>query len=161
MTTVRRVLITSILTLSCFTSAQAAWIWTPETGRWINPKYAAKDSPKAQMEWAMSFFEQKEYPRAAKEFYRLVRAYPRSELAPEAQYLLGVSYEKMDRPGNAFAAYKKLVEVYPFSERFKEGIEREYLLGKAFAEGKKVEWVGPIKFTSKEKAIEEIGRAHV
>lgn len=135
-------------------SAQAAWVWTPETRRWINPKYAAKDTPKAQLEWAMEFFEAQDYPRAAKEFLRLVRAYPRSELAPEAQYLAGTSYERMDRPGKAFAAYKKLVEVYPFSARFKDAIEREFRIAEAFFEGKKITLVGPVKLPALDKAIE-------
>jgi outer membrane protein assembly factor BamD len=135
-------------------SAQAAWVWTPETRRWINPKYAAKDTPKAQMSWAMTFFERKDYPRAAKEFLRLVRAYPRSEEAPEAQYLAGTSYELMERPEKAFAAYKKLVEVYPFSARFKDTIEREFQIAERFFQGEKIKLMGPVKLPSLDKAIE-------
>ena len=71
--------------------AHAVWMWTPQTRRWVNPKYAAKDTPQAQMEWATGFFEAGEHNRAVKEFLRLVQVYPRSELAPEAQYLAGVS----------------------------------------------------------------------
>ncbi len=134
--------------------AEAAWIWTPQTRRWVNPKYAAKDTPKAQMEWAMGFFEAKDYERAAKEFIRLVRTYPRSELAPESQYLAGVSYEMLDLPQEAFAAYKKLVEIYPFSPRFKDAIEREFGVAEAFASGKRLKLVGPITLPSLDKAIE-------
>jgi len=134
--------------------AEAAWIWSSETRRWLNPKYAAKDSPQSQMEWAMTFYEKKDYTEAAKQFSRLVRTYPRSELAPEAQYLTGVSYEMMDRPGLAFKAYKQVVEVYPFSDQFKDAVEREFMLAGAFSGGKKLSILGPLKMPSKEKAVE-------
>ena len=134
--------------------AQAVWIWTPQTRRWVNPKYAAKDTPKAQMDWALGFFEQRDYARAAKEFVRLVRAYPRSELAPEAQFLAGVSFEMLGRLGAAFTAHKQVVEIYPFSGRFKDSVEREFLVGEQFFSGKRLELLGPIKMPALDKAIE-------
>ena len=50
----------------------AYWVWTPKTGKWINPKYAVKDTPKQQMEWAMGFYEAGEYKRAISEFQKLI-----------------------------------------------------------------------------------------
>ncbi|MBI3323157.1 MAG: outer membrane protein assembly factor BamD [Candidatus Omnitrophica bacterium] len=134
--------------------AQAAWVWTPQTRRWINPKYAAKDTPQHQMDWAVGFFEKKDYKRSSKEFIRLVRTYPRSELAPEAQYLGGLSFELMGRASPAFGAYKKLIEIYPFSARFKDGIEREFLIAESLFGGKKMHLIGPIKVPALDKAIE-------
>ncbi len=134
--------------------ANAAWVWTPQSRRWVNPKYAAKDSPQAQMEWAQGFFEQKDYPRAAKEYLRLVQAYSRSELAPEAQYLAGLSYELADNPEEAFGAYKKLVEIYPFSKRFKDAIEREFFIAESLRGGKRLKLVGPVSLPSLDKAVE-------
>jgi outer membrane protein assembly factor BamD len=136
------------------TEAQAPWIWTPQSRRWVNPKYAAKDSPRAQMDWAVNFFEQRNYERAAKEFARLVRAFPKSELAPEAQYLAGITYELLGRMGEATAAYKKLVEIYPFSARFKDGIEREFSIAESFYAGVKMKLIGPLKVPALDKAIE-------
>ncbi len=135
-------------------TAEAVWIWTPQSRRWVNPKYAAKDTPGAQMDWAVGFFEARDYPRAVKEFLRLVKTYPRSELAPEAQYLAGVSYELMDRLAEAFGAYKKLVEIYPFSARFKDAIEREFAIGESFFSGKRLRLIGPVSFPALDKAIE-------
>jgi outer membrane protein assembly factor BamD len=120
----------------------------------VNPKYAAKDNPQAQMEWAQGFFEEKDYPRAAKEFTRLVQAYPRSELAPEAQYMAGLSFELAENPGDAFNAYKKLVEIYPFSKRFKDAIEREFFIAESLRGGKKLTLIGPVKVGSLDKAVE-------
>lgn len=134
--------------------AEAAWIWTPQTRRWINPKYAAKDTPQAQMDWAVGFFEGRDYPRAAKEFVRLVRTTPRSELAPEAQYLAGLCYELMGRAGAAFTAYKKVLEIYPFSGRFKDSVEREFLIAEELFAGKRLHLIGPIQVPAPDKAIE-------
>lgn len=106
------------------------------------------------MDWAIGFFEAKDYDRAAKEFIRLVRSTPRSELAPEAQYLAGVSFEMLNRPGAAFTAYKKVVEIYPFSKRFKDSIEREFLIAESFFAGNRIELIGPIKGPGLDKAIE-------
>lgn len=131
-----------------------AWIWTPQSRRWVNPKYAAKDTPRAQMDWALGFFEASDYDRSAKEFIRLVRAYPRSELAPQAQYLAGVSYEEIHRLGEAYAAYKKVVEIYPFSIQFKDAVERECALAERFFAGAKLQFIGPIKVPALDKAIE-------
>ena len=149
-----RKLLSLCLILLTVSDAQAAWIWTPQTRRWINPKYAAKDTPTAQMDWATGLFEARDYARSSKEFIRLVRAYPRSELAPDAQYLAGVSFEMMGRAGAAFSAYKRVVEIYPFSQRFKDSIEREFLIAEEFFSGKRMELIGPIKVPALDKAIE-------
>ena len=145
---------TFILLAVAASEAQPAWVWTPQTRRWVNPKYAPKDTPQAQMDWAVGFFEGRNYPRAAKEFLRLVAAYPRSELAPEAQYLAGVSFELMKRLGPAFTAYKRLIEIYPFSPRFQDGIEREFLIAERLFQGERLRLVGPIKLPGLDKAIE-------
>ncbi len=134
--------------------ADAAWIWTPQTRRWVNPKQAPKDTPRAQMDWAIGSFESGDYNKAAKEFLKLVRSYPRSELAPEAQFLAGLSYELLDSLSEAFAAYKKLVEIYPFSSRFKDAIEREFAMAESFYSGKRLRLLGPVKISSLDKAIE-------
>ncbi len=146
--------LSAALVLLTASQAHAAWIWTPQTRRWVNPKYAAKDTPTAQMDWAVGFFETRDYDRASKEFVRLVRSYPRSDLAPEAQYLAGVCFELVNRPGAAFTAYKKVVEIYPFSQRFKDSIEREFLIAERFFAGSRVELIGPIKVPALDKAIE-------
>ncbi|MBI3322099.1 MAG: outer membrane protein assembly factor BamD [Candidatus Omnitrophica bacterium] len=148
-------MISAFLLAGLFASeSQAAWVWTPQTRRWVNPKYAAKDTPQAQMDWAVGFFEKQDYKRSSKEFIRLVRSYPRSELAPEAQYLAGMSFELMGRANAAFDSYKKLIEIYPFSTRFKDGIEREFLIAETLFGGGKISLIGPIKVASLDKAIE-------
>jgi len=51
---------------------------TPQTGTWINPKWAVKDTPAEQFEWAMRFYKSKDYKKAVDEFLKLVKYYPQA-----------------------------------------------------------------------------------
>ena len=109
--------------------AAAFWVWTPKTKKFINPKYAVKDTPEEQFKWAMRFFENKDYKQAAEEFIRLVAHFSDSDLAPEAQYYAGLAYEKEGKYYFAFQSYQKTINSYPFTKRIDEIIERQYNLG--------------------------------
>src|SRR3989338_7099830 len=98
-------------------SASAVWMWTPKTKKWENPKYATKDTPKAQFEYALGFFNPGDYKSSQREFKRLIKAYPNSEFAPEAQFYAGLCFQKQEEYYQAFLAYQKVIETYPYSER--------------------------------------------
>ncbi|MFA5149352.1 MAG: outer membrane protein assembly factor BamD [Candidatus Omnitrophota bacterium] len=118
------------------------WIWTPKTGKWVNPKNVAKDSPKAQFDYALGFYAEKKYPDALREFKKLLKAYPKSFEASEAQYYLGLIEEKLDNLYEAYLAYQKVIDKYPFSERIKEIIEKEYNIAEKFIAGYKRKVLG-------------------
>ena len=135
------ILTVALLILPCV-SAHSYWIWTPETGKWVNPKYAVKDSPEEQLEWAMSFYNAKVYDRAIKEFRKLIHHYPLSALAAEAQYYIGLSRENLESYYQAFLAYQKTIDTYPYSKRIEEIIEKEYRIGELFYGGRKMKILG-------------------
>lgn len=108
--------------------ANAYWIWTPKTGRWINPKYVVKANPKEQLESAKSLFDNKNYEKAKNEFEKLIKHFGRSKEAAEAQFFIGFCLEKLNKPYEAFKAYDKVIKKYPFSERTEEIVEKEYLI---------------------------------
>jgi len=110
----------------------AFWIWTPKTKTMINPKLVVKDSPGEQFEWAMRFFKESDFKRAADEFIRLTKYYPDSDLAPEAQYYAGRAFEELGKYYFAFQNYQKTVENYPYTERMQEIISREYNIANIF-----------------------------
>ena len=62
------------------------WIWTPKSGKFINPKTLPKDSPKAQYDYALSFYGEKRYDDALREFKKLIKNYPKSFEASESQF---------------------------------------------------------------------------
>ncbi|MBF0494543.1 MAG: outer membrane protein assembly factor BamD [Candidatus Omnitrophica bacterium] len=115
-------------------SAEAFWVWTPGSKMPVNPKNAPRDTPENQFKWAMDFFNSHDYKRSAEEFKSLVKAFKESDLAPEAQYYAGRSYEELGKYYFAYEEYQKTIENYPFSKRYKEIIERQFNIANIFRE---------------------------
>jgi len=131
----KRLLLIIFLAILCLTwsgSAYSYWIWTPKTGKWINPKSAVKPNPKEQFAYAKELYDKKQYEDAKREFRKLLKTYPKSFEASESQYYLGAIDEAKNSPYEAYQAYQKVVDKYPFSERINEIIEREYKIAEAF-----------------------------
>ncbi|MFA4888035.1 MAG: outer membrane protein assembly factor BamD [Candidatus Omnitrophota bacterium] len=120
----------------------AYWIWTPKTGKWTNPKTMVKPTPKEQFAFAKDFYGQKKYEDAKREFKKLIKAYPKSFEASEGQYYLGLTEEAEGNLYEAFLAYQRLIDKYPFSERIQEVDEREYKIGERFMAGEKRKAMG-------------------
>lgn len=136
----------------CFTYAY--WIWTPQSKGWINPKYAPKGTPREQYDYAMQFYLAKDYARAIAEFKKMIKAYSQSELAPDAQYYIGRSYEERRENYAAFLAYQKVIDVYPRSELTDEIIERQYHIGSLYFSGQKEKLLGMEIIPAIDKALE-------
>lgn len=118
-------------------SAYPYWIWTPKTGKWINPKTAVKATPQGQFDLAKSFYEAKNYEQAKREFRKLIKNYPKAAEAAESQYYLGLIEESQGNLYEAFKSYQKVIDKYPFSERIAEINEREFKIGEIFMAGGK------------------------
>lgn len=146
-------LLLTICFLAC-PAAEAVWIWTPETGKWINPKFAVKDTPEEQFDYAQRFFEEKNYARAAIEFRKLLKNYEASPQAPEAQYYLGRAREEQRNYHDAFEAYRLVVQKYPSSTRYEEVIEREYNIANYYLRGEKQAILGAKIFPATDVAVE-------
>lgn len=139
----KRIVMSFIIFLSLtITPAYSYWIWTPKTGKWINPKTQAKPTPKEQFEHALGFYELKNYAEAKREFKKLIKKYPKSFEASEAQYYLGLIEEEQGDLYEAYQAYQKVIDKYPFSERINEIIEREYKIAEGFMAGAKRKAIG-------------------
>ena len=123
-------------------NAYSYWIWTPKTGKWINPKSAVKPNPKEQFEYSKGFYDQKKHEDAKREFKKLLKAYPKSFEASESQYYLGLTEEAQGNLYEAYQAYQKVIDKYPFSERIHDILEREYKIGEAFMAGEKRKAMG-------------------
>src|SRR3989338_8632699 len=130
------------------------WIWTPESGKWENPKYAAKDTPEDQMAYAKKAYDAKNTKDALREFKKLLKYYPLSKEAPTAQYYVGRIMEDMDNLYEAYKAYQKVIDTYPYTELVDDVIEREYKIADAFYAGKKIKIIGKWQMPAKDKAIE-------
>lgn len=132
----------------------AFWIMTPKSKTMVNPKFAVKDTPGEQFNWAMRFFRQNDFKRSAEEFTRLVAYYPDSDMAPEAQYYAGRSYEELAKYFFAFQNYQKTVDDYPYTKRLEEIIERQYNIANIFQNKEGAKLVDLELSLSLERAIE-------
>lgn len=155
----RRPLALALLLAACLAGgarqAEGVWIWTPKTGKWINPKYAVKDTPEEQYHFAQSFFERKDYARARIEFKNLLRSFPQSAWAPDAQIGLARAYEAETDYYQAFLEYRKALQTYPSVTRVDEIVEREFHIGELFLKGQKRRLLGSAEIIpAQEKAVE-------
>jgi outer membrane protein assembly factor BamD (BamD/ComL family) len=122
----------------------AYWIWTPKTGKWVNPKAVPKGTPKEQLEYAKAFYEEKKYDDAKREFKKAIKAFPKAVEAAESQYYLGLVEEAQGNLYEAYLAFQKLIDKYPFSERIQEVIEREYKIAEKFMAGERRKSLGVV-----------------
>jgi len=113
-------------------SAGAAWIWTPETGRWINPKNQPKETAEAQLEYARQLRLAGDYGKALSEYEKLFRFYPDSELCAGAQFQVGELYEAKGDYRRASAEYQKVISNWPASDLFDKVTEKQYEIADRF-----------------------------
>lgn len=107
--------------------------WTYEKpgseGKWKRTR--AKD----QLEVAQAAFDQKKYGLATKAGRRVVEEWPLSDYAPQAQYLIGRSYELRKQDEKAFKEYQKLLQKYPKVDNYEEVLLRQYEICARFLGG--------------------------
>jgi len=108
------------------------WEWTPERGRWINPKYYVAETSSEQWKYAMSVYEAGDYKTAQREFKKLIKHFPTSEEAGEAQFMIGKCYEKQQRLYEACKSYQEVINKYPSTERLREIVERQVHIANQF-----------------------------
>ena len=135
-----RLVLKTVLAVAVFFSvaapARAFWMWTPESGKWVNPKYDAKASPKEQLDYANSFFDAGQWGAASREYKKLLKAYEKSREAAQAQFQLGQVWEKLKNYHQAIDAYQKVVDRYPFSDLGPKVVDRQYAIANMFLDGK-------------------------
>jgi len=107
------------------------WTYEPvgSLGKWRRER--AKD----QLEVAQEAFDAKDYGLSLKSARRVVKVWPLSDYAPQAQYLLGRCYEAKGNDEKAFNEYQKVVEKYPKSEKVKEVLQRQYAIASRYLDG--------------------------
>ena len=132
----RNLLLLAIFLILFPSLSPAVWIWTPETGKFINPKWAVKPTPGDQLEYAQSFREQGKCIKAIAEYKKLIKAYPRAKEAPEAEFFIGQCLEDMTKPYEAYKAYQLVIDKYPFSERASQIVSLEYNIANHLLENK-------------------------
>src|SRR5665213_203835 len=118
--------------------------WTYETpgtkGTW--QKLRAKD----QLAVAQQAFDQKEYKLALKASQRVIRIWPLSDYAPQAQYLIGRCYEAKRKDEKAFNAYQVMLDKYPKTVNAQDVQRRQFAIAVRFLHGQWFKLFGYIPF---------------
>lgn len=118
------------------------WTYEPVggVGRWKRER--AKD----QLGVAQSAFDEKNYSLASAASLYLLRTWPLSDYAPDAQYLYARCLEEDGKDEKAFAEYQKMFDLYPKSEKLKDVFNRQYQIGLRYLNGQRFKIWGVIPF---------------
>lgn len=118
------------------------WTYEPVGGeeRWQRTR--AKD----QLEVAQVAFDKKDYGLAQKAARRVVKQWPQSDYAPQAQYLVGRCYEARKMDEKAFKAYQSVLEKYPKIASYDEILKRQYEICNRYLGGQWFKLWGYIPF---------------
>lgn len=119
-------------------TAQAALVWRPGEG-WVNED-AEEGGPTAansrdQLEAGKKAEKAENWKEAKSAYLALVRKWPFSFNAGEAQYRIGWCSEQQADFPRAFKDYQKCIEKYPSSEYFEKALERQYQIANLFLVG--------------------------
>ncbi|HYG24966.1 MAG TPA: tetratricopeptide repeat protein [Verrucomicrobiae bacterium] len=109
------------------------WVYEPVGGEGKWQRARAKD----QLIVAQDAFDREDYSLALRAARRTVRVWPLSDFAPQAQYLVGRSYEAKGFSERAFKEYQKLLEQYPKAINYEDVLLRQYEIANRFLAG---EW---------------------
>src|SRR6185369_4757949 len=107
------------------------WVYEPVGGEGAWQRTRAKD----QLIVAQDAFDKKDYGLALKASRRTVKAWPLSDYAPQAQYLVGRCYEAKGMDERAFKEYQKVLEKYPKFINCEEVLKRQYEIANRFLAG--------------------------
>jgi outer membrane protein assembly factor BamD len=102
-----------------------------QNARWQRPR------AKEQLDVAQQAFTKNDYSTTLHAAHRILRVWPLSDYAPDAEYLIGRCLEMSGKDEAAFKAYQNIIEKYPRSSRYQEVLWRQYEIANRFLGG---EW---------------------
>lgn len=114
----------------------APLVWRPGEG-WIDESGStvSASSSRQQLEVSKALEEKGEWEEALKAYRNLVRKWPLSFFAAEAQYKIGELESKKGEFWTAYKAYQKMIEKYPSSAFFEQALEQQYRIGNLYLAG--------------------------
>jgi outer membrane protein assembly factor BamD len=133
----RHLLLLALLALACFAPpAQASLVWRPGEG-WSDESGGdvSASSSRDELEAAHKLEAQGQRDDAMKAYKSLLRRWPLSFFAPEAQYRVGKILEDEGDFYNAFQAFQKMVTKYPSSDYFEQSQAEQYRIANLYLAG--------------------------
>jgi len=120
-------------------TADAAWTWTPQTGRWLNTKRLPKETAELQIEYTRGLLLQGEIKQALDETEKFTRFYADSDLADQNQFLRGEIKLALGKEMDAAKEFQQLVTKYPNTTLYDAAIKKQYEIGdKLYEQGQQL-----------------------
>ncbi|RJP24493.1 MAG: outer membrane protein assembly factor BamD [Candidatus Abyssobacteria bacterium SURF_5] len=115
-------------------NAEAAWVWTPQMGRWLNPKRQPRETAALQFQYAEELLAQGDIESAMDEYRKVLRYFPESNYCDLAQYSIGRALEAQGEYEDAIEEYQKVIDDYPNSQLFGHVLEKQRKIADRFFE---------------------------
>lgn len=135
-------------------TAEAYYVWSPAEGKFISPENQTQKTAEEQYGDALRLREEGKTDQMIRQLRELVRAFPLSAHAPEAQYLIATTVEEQGNQARAASEFQKLIHDFPQSNQVDQAVERLYSIGMVFLEGRKQKVLGVPILPTLPKAIE-------
>ncbi len=116
--------------------------------RWQRPR------AKEQLDVAEQAFAKGDYNTTLHAAHRILRVWPLSDYAPDAEYLIGRCLEMTGKDEAAFKAYQNIIEKYPRSNRYEEVIWRQYEIASRYLGGQWFRLWGFIPYPSMDQTAQ-------
>jgi outer membrane protein assembly factor BamD len=148
--TLARIVLVLLLWVALPSRSPAPLIYRPGEG-WTYEMPGAKGDwhrqrAKDQLAVAQQAFDQKKYRLSQKAAERVIKVWPLSDYAPQAQYLLGRCFEERKQDEKAFNAYETLLVKYPKSANASDVQHRQFVIALRFLHGQWFKLFGYIPF---------------
>src|SRR5208282_3096036 len=99
-------------------------------------------------------FDKADYSLARKAANRVVKNWPYSDYAPQAEYLLARCDEAWKKDERAFKEYQKLLQKYPKAANFEEVENRQFAICNRYLDGQRFKlWNMIPTFPSMDKTV--------
>jgi outer membrane protein assembly factor BamD len=100
-----------------------------QSARWQRPR------AKEQLEVVEQAFARNDYSTTLHAAHRILRVWPLSDYAADAEYYIGRCLEEKGKDEAAFKAYQNIIEKYPRSSRYDDVLWRQYGIANRFLGG--------------------------
>jgi len=132
----------------------APLIYRPGQGWETSGEGEVEATSKAQLAKAQKLEKEKNFEQAAIAYRMLVKTWPLSPNAAEAQYRYACCLLENGEPIKAYKELQKTIENYPDSSHFNEILQKQYEIGNMFLAGERLRvWHIPT-FPSMDKTVE-------
>ena len=129
--------LTMLLLISNTAFAAADWEWSQDKG-WAQSSGRALPNPAEQLKYAYKLEKEGRFLNASKQYFLLLKAFPDSDEAGVGLQRLANCLFMMENYYDAYKALEQVIKSYPFSAEKSDLIKIEFLIGRKFQAGARV-----------------------